>query len=556
MLRLDRNRVTVENLPMPFLSVVLPTLNRPDTLRHALATMTGQVGASDCEFIIQNNGGNGEIAAMVDALGDPRFKHFATDSVITMTENWEAALGHATGEYVTFIGDDDGLMPDGCAVATRILESRTIDLLSWRSFTYYWPGYYHPAFRNLLDAEIDFSASAERLASRSELALVYGFQAHYSRLPMIYNSFVRRSVIERMRAICGRYFIGYSPDVTSGIANAALTHSFVRLSRPIAMAGLSAHSTGHTTFFEETDGLGSARGRRDFGTIEGDPQLPDLNALSLFLARDMLRLKQLLFAHDGEVSLSFKGLAQATAADINDRPELYDRTLRTIRDLAAMHDFDITDLVIPPRRSDRPVMDKGVRATGAHRVHFKLDGAALGLGSIADAVRVVSQFVPDQGALDLADIEAVGRLPLLDGDGLDFVRGGGGVAALVEGWSNPEEWGTWSIAKSCTLRFAMRSASPRRARINLACRAFVSDGNPVLRVTARVGNGTPQDLEFSTESFAGVRALELEPAAIAADGTLTVSFALTNPRSPADLALGPDVRPLGIGIERIWLSDE
>lgn len=541
---------------MPFLSVVLPTLNRPDTLRYALATLAGQVGASDCEFIIQNNGGNGEIAAMVDALGDPRFRHFVTGSVLTITDSWEAALGHASGEYVTFIGDDDGLMPDACSVATRLLESRAIDLLSWRPFTYYWPSYYHPAFRNLLEAEIDFSTSGESVASRSELALVYGFQAHYSRLPMIYNSFVRRDLIERMRAICGRYFVGCSPDVTSGIANAALTDSFVRLSRPLAMSGLSAHSTGHTTFFEETDGIGSARGRRDFGAVEADPELPDLNALSLFLAKDMLLVKRLLFADDGELRLSFKGLAQATAADINDRPQLYDRTLQTIRDLAAMHDFDVADLLIPPRRTGRPVMDRGVRTTGPHRVHLALDGSALGLGSIADAVRVISQFLPDQGALDLATIESVRPVPLLDGAGLDFMRGGAGVAALVEGWSNPEAWGTWSIARSCTLRFAVRPRPARRAGINLACRAFVSAEHPVLGVTCRIGNGVPQDLEFSTRSFSGVRTFELDPAVIAADGTLTISLVLTDPRSPADLALGPDVRPLGIGIERIWLSDE
>ncbi len=54
---------------------------------------------------------------------------------------------------------------------------------------------------------------------------------------MIYNSFVRRSVIDRMRAVGGRYFIGLSPDVASGIANAALTDNFVRLSRPLGMAG-------------------------------------------------------------------------------------------------------------------------------------------------------------------------------------------------------------------------------------------------------------------------------------------------------------------------------
>ena len=115
---------------MPLLSVVIPTLDRPDTLRHALTTLRGQQG-TNCEFIIQNNGGNAEIAALLDAIDDPRFRHFTTPGIVTMTENWELALGHATGDYVTFIGDDDGLMPDACEIAASILERAGPELLSW-----------------------------------------------------------------------------------------------------------------------------------------------------------------------------------------------------------------------------------------------------------------------------------------------------------------------------------------------------------------------------------------------------------------------------------------
>jgi len=170
---------------MPLLSVVVPTLDRPDTLRHALATMACQPADVDCEFIVQNNGGNPEIAEMVEGLKDARFKHFASDTVLTMTDNWESALGHAAGEYVTFIGDDDGLMPYACATATDILAGGAIDLLSWRAYSYYWPNYYHPAFRNRLLAEIDFTSSVKRVSSCRELARVFAFQAHYAYLPMM-----------------------------------------------------------------------------------------------------------------------------------------------------------------------------------------------------------------------------------------------------------------------------------------------------------------------------------------------------------------------------------
>lgn len=539
---------------MPLLSVVVPTLDRPDTLRHALATMACQPLDVDCEFIVQNNGGNPEIEEMVEGLKDVRFKHFASDTVLTMTDNWESALGHAAGEYVTFIGDDDGLMPYACTTAKDILAGGAIDLLSWRAYSYHWPNYYHPAFRNRLLAEIDFTSSVKRVPSRRELARVFAFQAHYAYLPMIYNSFVRRSVIERMRAIGGRYFIGLSPDVASGIANAALTESFVRLARPLGMSGISRHSTGHALFFETMDLLETPRGERDFGAIDGDPRLPDLNALQLFIARDMLTLKRLLLADDDGVRLDYRGLAQALAIDINNRPQLYDRTTNTIGGLARAHGFDVADIVIPARGADRPLPRRGVRATGPNRVAFELDGSVLGLASIADAVRVIAQFVPDQEPFDPAALEASVSTPILGARGLEFTRDGSGVAALIEGWSEPEQWGTWSIARNCVLRFEIRPVPSRPVEIVLACRAFVSEKNPQLRVDCRIGGGVPQPLTFSTAAFAGLRRLRLDPAAIGADGTLTISLALSDPRSPADLALSSDVRPLGIGLERIWLD--
>ncbi|MGL9618809.1 glycosyltransferase family 2 protein [Bradyrhizobium sp. U531] len=541
---------------MPLLSVVIPTLDRPDTLRHALATMACQPVHADCEFIVQNNGGNPEIAAMVADLKDKRFRHFASDAVLTMTDNWEAALGHASGEYITFLGDDDGLMPYACATASAMLSGRKIDLLSWSAYSYYWPGYYHPVFRNRLVAEIDLTSSARRIASRDELARIFGFQAHYANLPMIYNSFVRRSVIDRMRAACGRYFIGLSPDVASGIANAALTDSFVRLSRPLSMAGFSQHSTGHALFFETTDLLETSRGARDFGPIDEASELPDLNALQLFIAKDMLGLKRLLAADDDGLRIDFKALAQALATDINTRPPLYDRTVQTIGELARRHGFDAADIIIPARLADRPPPRKGVSVIGTNRVLYELDGSALGLNSIADAVRVIAQFVPDQAPFDPSAQEATASAPILGPGELDFRRGGAGVAALIEGWGEPEQWGTWSVARHCVLRFALDPIPSRPIALVLACRAFVSEGNPRLQAVCRVGNGPPQQLTFSRDAFAGERRLMLDPAATAADGMLTINLSLSDPRSPADLGLSSDARPLGIGLERVWLDHD
>ena len=538
---------------MPLLSVVIPTLNRPDTLRHAIATLAAQ-NCRDCEFIIQNNGGNAEIAALVDATGDARFKHFATSDIVTMPENWERALAHASGEHVAFIGDDDGLMPDACAIAASVLQHSHHELLSWAPYTYYWPHYYHAGFRNRLLAAVDYRFTAERVSSHDELARFYNYQVHYSRLPMIYNSFVRRDVIERVKARLGRYFVGANPDVTSGIVNAAVTQSFVRLTRPLSMTGLSQHSTGQTFFFAEPDAVGSARGLRDFGAFQKDPRLPDLNTMHLFLANDMLILKGELFPDDPVLSLNFRALTQAVALEINDRPQIYDRTLQSVRDLAVTNGFDQADIIVPARTADRPQPERSsVTVLGPNRLKFWLDGAALGLNSIADAVRVIAQFVPDGETLAISDLPEVPDVPLLDSRGLDFQRDGSGVAGFIEGWSEPEVWGTWSTAKTCSLRLKLEPPPARPVLIEIGCRAFVH--GPELQVSCRAGDATPQPWIFTPTSTGETRSFHLDPAMVGLDGQVTLTFTITEPRSPADLGLSPDIRPLGIGIERMRIAD-
>jgi len=88
--------------------------------------------------------------------------------------------------------------------------------------------------------------------------------------------------------------------------------------------------------------------------------------------------------------------------------------------------------------------------------------------------------------------------------------------------------------------------------VNVACRAFVHGTE--LQVGCRVGDTTPQQWIFTPSSSSGPRSLRLDPAMVAAGGQLTLTFTLSEPRSPADLGLNPDIRPLGIGIERMWIA--
>ncbi len=541
---------------MPLLSIVVPTLARADTLKSALATLAIQT-TRDCEFIVQNTGADRETEEVTMALGDPRVKHFATERIETMTDNWELALAHASGDYLTFIGDDDGFLPDGCQIAAAVLGREHPEILSWRPYAYYWPQYYNRSMQNRISATVDFEFTAEPIDSYDTLRSVYRMQLDYASLPMLYNSFVRRDVVERVVTKAGRYFLGNSPDVVSGIANAAVARSFLRLSRPLTISGLSQHSTGHTNFMAGSRELEAAEGVRDFGRIAKDPRLPSLDLLQTFIANDMLAMKARLFADDAGLSLDFRALAQSIATNVNLRPASYERALETIAELASLHGFDARSIAVPAKSQARPAEHaRGATPLGDGRVHFEIDGATLGLANVADAAALVGEIIPGSSSEIRWLAAKPTDVPVLGAQGLTFGRRGNGSSALVEGWSEVEEWGTWSVAKTCSIRFSLGDAAARPLRIAIGSRQFVTASHLRLVVRCLVNGRAAAECVFAFGEPAEPMEIVLERGALRHDGLVDLTFELTEPRSPADLNISSDVRPLGIGLEWMRISGE
>ena len=474
---------------MPRFSIVIPTLRRPDTLRHALATAAAQT-YQDFEIVVQNNGADPETAALLHELDDPRVRHFASEAVVPMTENWEAALANASGEYITFIGDDDGLFPDACRSAAEIFDRTGAEIVSWHPYCYYWPNYLHPELRNRLVATVEYDLHIQVVSSQDQLQKLYRFAIDYSRLPMIYNSFVRRSVIERVKTTMDRYFVGLNPDATSGIANAAHTPRFVHVSRPLSMTGLSKHSTGHNTFFSDRAQASADQVKRDFGTVHMDDRLVPIDNLQIYLANDMLLLRDRIPAMQGRTQFDFYRLIQSMAAAINERLEFYEDTLAAIQRLAERHNVDMADIAIPAPLARRQALECGAAVIGRNRVQFVIDGNAVPLANVADAIRLMQQIMPpaaDIGAaVVIRDTRGAGEIVIQRGETLAFGFGGNGVRGLADGWGEPEDWGTWSVSKRSRIRLSVAEAGAGPIHADLRYRAFVHERHARLDIACRV----------------------------------------------------------------------
>lgn len=126
---------------------------------------------------------------------------------------------------------------------------------------------------------------------------------------------------------------------------------------------------------------------------------------------------------------------------------------------------------------------------------------------------------------------------------------------LAQGWSQPENWGVWSAAKSAELTFDLPQPASGALRLDVEAQAFLPTVEGSLAVPVEVEGHPVAEWLFShvNPSDRARRSLWI-PADIAAGKThLTVSFRLDGAKSPQAFGLSTDTRLLGIGLLRAVL---
>ncbi|MCK1737080.1 glycosyltransferase [Bradyrhizobium sp. 138] len=539
---------------MPLFSLVLPTLRRPDTFQYALRTLVNQT-QRDFEIVVQNNGRDRQTEDIIASLGDDRIRHFWSDEILPMSRNWELALSNARGEYITFIGDDDGLFSDACQIASGLIGHNKADIVSWRPFSYYWGSHIISERKNRLLADVHSNVEIKLIDSRQQLLAFYNFKLHYSQLPMIYNSFVSRSLVDQVIKKTGRYFLGVTPDVTSGIVNAACSKQFILINRPLSIAGLSGHSTGHNVTLSPPGWISAEEVKVALGHINFDSRLvPANNNLEMMLANDALLVRDLLFLDDKQINIDFRRLAQSVASAINDRPWFYQETMRAVEELAAKHHFSVGDISFPAPIDCVPPMIPGETPRGEQRTLHIIDCDAAGIDHVSDAVAYTERNL-------LKPLDDVKSLHLLESTKFDipsaaweeklfFCEEGNGVPGLEYGWGAPETWGTWSINNYMLLRFGISGVEENAFQVECCMRAFLYQHHKSIDFECRSRN-TVLFRKTIMKSGSHIHRWEIPLSSRESKEHVELEFRVENPTSPAELGASADTRLLGIGLE--WL---
>jgi glycosyltransferase involved in cell wall biosynthesis len=238
-------------------SILIPTRSRLSLLRYAVQSVLDQE-FEDWEIVISDNVSDDDIGGFVEEIGDPRITCLRTESLLPVTENWNNALNHSSGDYVIMLGDDDCLMRDCLSSADKLISDHgEPDLLFADAIQFYYPGVMPGTDRaHVQFAPSDFlNGQREPFWLSRECAREMVVESLRFRVSFMYNmqySVISRRMVARLREK-GAFFQSPYPDYYASNALFLTAETILVSPRPIVAIGVSPKSFGFYYFNRRED---------------------------------------------------------------------------------------------------------------------------------------------------------------------------------------------------------------------------------------------------------------------------------------------------------------
>jgi glycosyltransferase involved in cell wall biosynthesis len=107
---------------MTLVSICIPTYNRPEYLRRAVASCLAQT-YRDFEIIITDNSTNDESSRLAATWTDPRIHYYKNEGNLGATGSTERGMSLAKGKYIKVLMDDDLLKPRCLELMVKGMEA-------------------------------------------------------------------------------------------------------------------------------------------------------------------------------------------------------------------------------------------------------------------------------------------------------------------------------------------------------------------------------------------------------------------------------------------------
>jgi len=232
----------------PQFSIVIPTRNRPGLIEGAIRSALSQT-RSDFELLISDNSTNDETQAVLKTFDDPRIRIIRPAHSMLMHDHWQFAMDHASGEFITFLCDDDALHPRLLDIVARVIDSTGADVVTWRRCEYCFEDMPDMArrchFRFVAHTDNMFEIDGtDAIDAAYEMRIT-----NNDTVPRMLNCMIPRDLVRRAEDAQTPLFRPMAPDYSAMLAMFLHATRIVLVDAPLGVFGQSIQSTGTSGMF-------------------------------------------------------------------------------------------------------------------------------------------------------------------------------------------------------------------------------------------------------------------------------------------------------------------
>lgn len=232
---------------MPILSIVVPTHERA---KYAIPTIRCLLEAmpDDVEVVVPDTSKADLITpALQHEPGWARVRLVRPERPLSVVDNFNEGLRHASGRYLLFIGDDDFVNPSLLEVL-RQADREQVDAITFSTpALYFWPDFLHKRRDDFYAASLQVHGFSGAITSVDPMEALRSaaedLGGGVGQMPRAYAGVVSRRVVDRAIEKYGPLFGGVSPDIYSAaLISTEATHC-IRVDYPLVVPGSSLDST-------------------------------------------------------------------------------------------------------------------------------------------------------------------------------------------------------------------------------------------------------------------------------------------------------------------------
>lgn len=226
-------------MKQPLLSIVVPTKDRYPYLKHLVQMIHG-FDSDEIEIIVQDNTEDNSV--FVNSTEINYVKYFYEKEQIPIYQNCDKAILHSNGEFVCFIGDDDGVT-EYVIECAKWMKKNDVEVVMPSTISYSWPDRIVKSKTMTKTGAVvfrPFSGKITKVSTKEVLqnSIDSGF-INRGNMPLVYHGIVKRTTLDRIFDKCGTFFPGASPDIANAVALCLSVDEFYKIDVPLTISGAS-----------------------------------------------------------------------------------------------------------------------------------------------------------------------------------------------------------------------------------------------------------------------------------------------------------------------------